>query len=796
MTNTTACPSPETIDDLLANRLPAAEAEAVRLHLTTCPICVEGRSKSPAPAAPAAKPPAYPFLSPPQGPGELGRLDGHKVFGLLGEGGMALVFDAEDTTLGRRVALKVLRPHMADPTTRERFLREARLIAGLPHDHIVTVFRVGEAGGVPYLTMERLEGMSLEDRLKRDRWLPLAEALALTREAAEGLIVAHDAGLVHRDIKPANLWLEARQGRFRRVKLIDFGIARRVNQDSNLTTTGQVLGTPMYMAPEQAMGKPVDGRADLYSLGCVLFHTLTGKPPFDGRGTETMALLHAIIVGNAPKVADAAPQLPVAVAELIQQLLSRDPDGRPENARALVERLRHLEEAACGEVVPPPPPPSARAARGLMRRPGLLGIWLGALAIGAALTVSVVAMWMKLAGHGGKPLRLGLLHSATGGMSLHERPVAQATRFAVEEINAAGGVGGRPVEIVEEDGRSDDDTFAEKARLLIDEKGADVLFGCWTSSSRKRVAEVCADRDRLLFYSAASEGLEVSPIVVYLGGVPNQNVLPLVEWAAHRKGKKRFYLIGTDAVYSHAVHEILKHKIAELKAEVAGERFVRPGEADFTKVVAELTAANADMVINTIDGQGNISLFNALRGAGVTPKQVATAWVTMSEVELSAFHADKAVGDFSVAGYFDRLSGKANRSFLKRYRDRYGAGERVNDAMQTAYFGVHLWKNAVEKAGPKGGTPDFAALRKALRGLTVDAPEGPVEIDEKTQHAYRTALIGEIVAGESGLDFNVVDTSRDPVRPEPFPHWRTEKEWKGFLDGLYTKWGGRWANPR
>ncbi|MFO0846243.1 MAG: transporter substrate-binding protein [Gemmataceae bacterium] len=793
MSNTPPCPTAEQIDDLLANRLPAAEADALRRHLTTCPACLGERSNG---APCGAKTPTYPFLSPPRTEGELGWLDGHRILGLLGEGGISIVFDAEDTQLGRRVALKVLRPRMSDPVTRERFLREARLIAGLPHEHIVTVFRVGEENGVPYLTMERLEGASLEDRLRRDRWLPLAEALALTREAAEGLIVAHEAGLVHRDIKPANLWLETRGSRFRRVKLIDFGIARMVNQDAGLTATGQVLGTPMYMSPEQASGSPVDGRTDLYSLGSVLFHMLTGRPPFDGREPNTMALLHAIITGEAPKVSEVAPALPGAVAELIQQLLARDPDSRPENARVLAERLRRLEETVGAEVVPPPPPTAAPAARRLVRRPGVLGIWLGILAIVAAMLVSAAALWSKLSHHPAGKIKLGLLHSFTDGMAVHERPVAQATRFAVEEINEKGGVAGRLIEVVQEDGRSSEDTFAEKARLLIEEQGVEVVFGCWSSSARKRVEEVCRRHDRLLFYPAMSEGLETSPNVVYLGGVPNQTVVPLVEWASRRKNKTRFYLIGTDSVFSHAVNEILKDRIADLGGKVVGTHYARAREADFAKAIGEIAGGKVHMVINTLDGHSNHAFCTGMRAAGLTQDKVSTAWVTLSEAEFSTFNAKEIAGDYSVGCYFERLPTRSNAEFVERFRKKYGPGERVNDSMETAYFGVYLWKKAVEKAVEKGGTADLATLREALRGLGVDAPEGEVHLDRDNQHAYRRALVGEIVESRIGLDFKIIDSSLEPLHPDPFPPGRSEEAWGEFLAKLNKRWGGRWANPR
>src|SRR5262249_22628551 len=276
-----------------------------------CPDCQRrlGLRSQPPPSS-DADPRPFPFLDPPREPGEIGRLGAYRILNVLGVGGMAIVFDAEDDALHRQVAVKIMRPEMCDAAARERFLREARAIAKLPHDHVVTVYEVGEHGKMPFLAMERLRGISLEERLLRDHWLPLAEALQIAREAAEGLVVAHDAGMVHRDIKPANIWLEAGStpGTFKRVKLIAFGIARiSMTQSAALPTPGQVIGTPAYMAPEQAAGRPVDVRADLYSLGCVLYRMLTGKTPFADQDDNTLATLQAVIRGEPGPIHQLAP---------------------------------------------------------------------------------------------------------------------------------------------------------------------------------------------------------------------------------------------------------------------------------------------------------------------------------------------------------------------------------------------------------------------------------------------------------------------------------------------------------
>jgi serine/threonine protein kinase len=335
----TACPGPDLLDDLLANRLPAAQAEEVRQHLANCPVC---RKKIEPASGPSQ---AFAFLAPAERPDELGRLGPYRIKGVLGEGGMAVVFDAEEPHLGRQVALKVLRLDKTDATLRERFLREARALAHLPHDHVVHLYQVGEDEGVPYFAMEKLRGESLEARLHRDRSLPVAEALAVARETAEGLAAVHELGLVHPDIKPSNIWLEGGRGApatGRRVKLIDFGIARPTTEDASLTQTGHVIGTPTYMAPEQAAGWPVDGRADLYGLGCVMYRMSTGHTPFDTAGPSTISVLRAVILNNAPEIRKEAPFLSAPVADLIQRLVAREPSDRPASARAVVEELRRL----------------------------------------------------------------------------------------------------------------------------------------------------------------------------------------------------------------------------------------------------------------------------------------------------------------------------------------------------------------------------------------------------------------------------------------------------------------------
>jgi hypothetical protein len=283
---------------------------------------------------------ALSFLEPARGPGEIGRLGNYRVLGVLGRGGMGVVLRAEEEALDREVALKVMKPEVAaHPQARQRFLREARAMAAVEHERVVVVHAVGEAGGVPYLAMPLLRGESLASRLVSGPRLSVAEAVRLGREVAEGLAAAHGRGLLHRDVKPANLWLKEADGGWH-VLILDFGLARPEGGDG-LTEPGVVVGTPAYMAPEQASGGEVDERCDLFSLGCVLYEVLTSVSPF--AAGSTMAVLNRLATYDPPPVRQVAPGVPEELSVLVGRLLAKDREGRPETARAVAEALGAME---------------------------------------------------------------------------------------------------------------------------------------------------------------------------------------------------------------------------------------------------------------------------------------------------------------------------------------------------------------------------------------------------------------------------------------------------------------------
>jgi serine/threonine protein kinase len=318
------------------------------------------------PDSPASRPDGAPTAT---GPAAAGadpvpeRIGEYLVVRKIGEGGMGSVYLAEDPKLGRKAAVKTMRLELAArKENRDRFVREARAAAAVEHDNIVPIWGVGEAAdGTPYIAMPFLHGEMLDARLKRERVSPVALLLAVGRDVADGLAAAHAQNLVHRDIKPANIWLEgdpasAELGKqVRRAKVLDFGLARSSDQENTqLTATGAVLGTPSFMAPEQARGDAVDHRADLWSLGVTLYRMATGRLPF--RGANTMAVLYALASEAPPPVCDLNPAVPPALGALIDQLMQKDVALRPQTAEEVAERLRQTAAdqpaSAAGRSIP------------------------------------------------------------------------------------------------------------------------------------------------------------------------------------------------------------------------------------------------------------------------------------------------------------------------------------------------------------------------------------------------------------------------------------------------------------
>jgi serine/threonine protein kinase len=311
-------------------------------QLGTTPFRPSGETKTDGPPTAPSDPMVFlkSILKPPAQSGELGRFGEFRVLRVLGAGGMGVVLEALDEALNRKVAIKLMRPEVAVRTTaKERFLREARAMAAVEHPRIVIVHSVGEREGVPYLVMPLMAGGSLAKRLKAGSPLPVEEAVRFAREAADGLAAAHAKGVIHRDVKPDNIWLEE-TAEGMHVRLLDFGLARDDGAEP-LTQSGAIFGTPAYMAPEQAAGEKVDGRADLFSLGCVLYEMATGTRAF--AGPSITAILFALANRVPPAARTLNPAIPAALSDLIDRLLGKNREERPATAGEVATALRAIE---------------------------------------------------------------------------------------------------------------------------------------------------------------------------------------------------------------------------------------------------------------------------------------------------------------------------------------------------------------------------------------------------------------------------------------------------------------------
>jgi urea transport system substrate-binding protein len=384
------------------------------------------------------------------------------------------------------------------------------------------------------------------------------------------------------------------------------------------------------------------------------------------------------------------------------------------------------------------------------------------------------------------PIKVGVLHSLTGMMAATETPVVDATLFAIEEINRNGGVRGRPVEALIADGQSDERLFARQAERLITDSGVGTLFGCWTSASRKTVRDVVERHDGLLFYPVQFEGMEESPNIVYTGAAPNQQILPAVRWTFGFLRNRRYFLVGSDTVFSWAANAMIRDEVQILGGEIVGEAYVSPNGDNIAEIVRDIAQVEPDLIVNCLGGELSIAYSRTLRAAGILPSRIPTLYFSVSELELKSLSPTDSVGDYGAWNYFQTIERAENKAFLERFRSRYGSWRVVSDPMEAAYVGVHLWAQAAEAADGDGAS----AVRHSLRDQSFDAPEGQVRVDPESLYTWKTMRVGKVVAGGQ---FEVMWSSERPLRPEPFASSRSPASWSELLTDLFRRWDGHWS---
>lgn len=357
-------------------------------------------------------------------------------------------------------------------------------------------------------------------------------------------------------------------------------------------------------------------------------------------------------------------------------------------------------------------------------------------------------------------IKVGILHSLSGTMSISEPSLRDAELMAIEEINAAGGVLGKQITYVIEDGASEPSKFAEKAKKLLQQDQVATIFGCWTSASRKTVLPVVEEFNGLLWYPVQYEGMESSPNIMYTGAAPNQQIVPAIEWLVTNEGAKVF-LLGSDYVFPRTANTIIKKQLSAMGAELVGEEYTPMGHTDYSTVINKIKTAQPDFVFSTLNGDSNVAFFKQFKDAGITADDIMTCSVSVAEEEVRGIGADVMAGHLVSWNYYQTTDTPENKKFVESYKAKYGADRVTDDPIEAAYIAVYLWAAAVEKVG----STDVAAVKEAAKGLEFNAPEGLVKIDGDNQHLYKPVRIG--VVGSDGLITEIWKTE-DTVKPDPY----------------------------
>ena len=360
----------------------------------------------------------------------------------------------------------------------------------------------------------------------------------------------------------------------------------------------------------------------------------------------------------------------------------------------------------------------------------------------------------------GDTVKVGLLNSLSGTMAISEVTVRNSLLLAIDEINASGGVLGKKIKPISEDGAYDWPPFAEKAAKLIKEDEVAATFGCWTSASRKAVKPVYEKNRSLLFYPVQYEGLEQSPYIFYTGATTNQQIVPALDYLKSQ-GKKTLYLVGSDYVFPRTANKEIKAYAEANGMTILGEDYAPLGSTEFSTIANKVKASKADAVFNTLNGDSNVAFFKEYTSAGLSAKTMPVVSVSIAEEEVKSIGSQYLADQLTAWNYYQTTPGAANEKFVAAYKAKYGEDKPTSDPMEAAYTSVYLWASMVEKA--KSFDPE--KVKAASDGITFDAPEGKVTVDGASQHIYKTARIGKI--GTDGL-ITEVWNSGEPVKPDPF----------------------------
>lgn len=364
---------------------------------------------------------------------------------------------------------------------------------------------------------------------------------------------------------------------------------------------------------------------------------------------------------------------------------------------------------------------------------------------------------------------VGQLHSITGTMAISETGSVEAERLAISQINAMGGVLGRQIKIIQEDGASDWPTFAEKSKKLIIKDKVACVFGCWTSASRKAVLPIFEKENNMLYYPTFYEGLEASKNVVYTGQEATQQIIWGLDWAYEELGARTFFLVGSDYIWPRTSFKIARKHIEDFlkkkdpKCKVVGEEYYALGHTNFRSLINKVKLKKPDLIFTAVVGGSNVAWYKQLKAAGVTSKKYNMLTISTTEDELLGIGGENAAGFYASMKYYQSQPNENNKAFVAAFKEMWGKDSVIGDVTQAAYLGPWIWKAAVEKAG----SFDIDKIHAAHGGIELpNAPEGYVRVHDENQHLWSRTKIGKMLP--SG-QFEVVAVSDELIEPNPFP---------------------------
>jgi urea transport system substrate-binding protein len=373
----------------------------------------------------------------------------------------------------------------------------------------------------------------------------------------------------------------------------------------------------------------------------------------------------------------------------------------------------------------------------------------------------------------GDTVKVGILHSESGTMAISEKAVIDAELLAIDEINAKGGVLGKKIQPIKEDGASDWPTFADKAGKLLASDKVAAIFGGWTSASRKAMKPVIEGNKGLLFYPVQYEGMEVSPNIFYTGATTNQQIVPGLEYLKEQ-GLTDVYLVGSDYVFPRTANKEIKAWAAANGMNIVDEKYLPLGDTNVAPIVSDVLAKKPKAIFNTLNGDSNVAFFKELKAKGNTPEQIQTISVSIAEEEVGGVGVDNLSGHLVAWNYYETTDNAKNKEFVTAFKAKYGKDRRTADPIEAGYNAVYIWAEAVKKAG----SFEVEKVKTAAKGLKLDTPEGALTVSDWNQHVYKTARIGKI-----GADGTIAEVWKSDAPLEPDPCLDSAPWAKGLAEG-------------